>query len=117
MERLRLWSYKKLTNEIVKQEKVIEKHSDDKDYNSCFKLGKTLKVKAQNLYNLLIYSAAPIAMSNRVTKRSFASSRDELIINEVLSCFSSFTALRHNNPRAIIPEQRNSIFVLKKVLS
>jgi len=38
-----LWRYKKLTNENVKEEKVIEKHSDDEDYNSCFKLKRNLK--------------------------------------------------------------------------
>lgn len=45
MERLRLWRYKKLTNENVKDGKVIEKHSDDEDYNSCFKLKRNLKVR------------------------------------------------------------------------
>lgn len=49
MERLRLWRYKKLANENVKEEKVIEKHSDDEDYNSCFKLKRNLKVREENL--------------------------------------------------------------------
>ncbi|CRL06762.1 CLUMA_CG019696, isoform A [Clunio marinus] len=43
MERLRLWRYRKLTNENVKDEKVIEKYSDDEDYNSCFKLKRNIK--------------------------------------------------------------------------
>lgn len=53
MERLRLWRYKKLTNENVKQEKVIEKHSDDEDYNSCFKLKRNLKVRKKSFLSFL----------------------------------------------------------------
>lgn len=42
MDRLRLWRYKKLANENVKDEKVI----DDEDYkNSCFQLKKNIKVR------------------------------------------------------------------------
>lgn len=45
MERLRLWRYKKLANENVSEEKAVTgKQSDDEDYNSCFKLKKSLKV-------------------------------------------------------------------------
>jgi hypothetical protein len=42
MERLRLWRYKKLANENVKDEKVID---DEADYNSCFQLRQNLKVR------------------------------------------------------------------------
>jgi hypothetical protein len=42
MDRLKLWGYKKLANENVREEKVI----DDADYNnSCFQLKKSLKVR------------------------------------------------------------------------
>lgn len=54
MERLRLWRYKKLANENVKEEKVIEKHSDDEDYNSCFKLKKTLKVREKKFFLIFL---------------------------------------------------------------
>lgn len=49
MERLRLWRYKKLANENVREEKVTGKQSDDEDYNSCFKLKKSLKVGVSNV--------------------------------------------------------------------
>jgi len=42
MERFRLWRYKKLANENVKDGKAII--IDEEDYNSCFRLKKTLKV-------------------------------------------------------------------------
>lgn len=60
MERLRLWRYKKLANENIKEEKIIEKHSDDENNNnSCFKLKKTLKVRREEkFFNLLIYNNA-----------------------------------------------------------
>lgn len=45
MERLRLWRYKKLANENVKDEKVI----DDEDYNSCFQLKKNIKVSESEM--------------------------------------------------------------------
>lgn len=65
MERLRLWRYKKLANENVKDGKVIEKQSDDEDYNSCFKLKKNLKVRGKVFFNLLTHNNAAL-MSNRV---------------------------------------------------
>lgn len=54
MERLRLWRYKKLANENVKDEKVI----DDEDYNSCFQLRTNLKVRiifTYIFYMLILY--------------------------------------------------------------
>lgn len=52
MERIRLWRYRKLANENVKEDKVIEKQSDDEDYNSCFKLKRNLKVRVLFLSSL-----------------------------------------------------------------
>jgi hypothetical protein len=95
MERLRLWRYKKLTNDDVKEDKAIEKHSDDEDYNSCFKLKKQLKVRVENLeeekfFLLVIFlfttmhptDSLLLAMSNGAKLSS--RERDELIINEEL---------------------------------
>lgn len=56
MDRLRLWGYKKLANENVKEEKAIEKHSDDEDYNSCFKLKQTLKVREEKFFLICLCS-------------------------------------------------------------
>lgn len=70
MESLRLWRYKKLTNENVKDEKVIEKHSDDEDYNSCFKLKKNLKVSETFKLNLLMFTTMQCISCQTETKLS-----------------------------------------------
>lgn len=76
MERLRLWRYKKLTNENVKDEAVIEKHSDDEDNNSCFKLKRNLKVrvggKSSPIFNLLTLFTTMQLMSSRVKLSSLS---------------------------------------------
>lgn len=81
MERLRLWRYKKLANENVKEPKVNEKLADDEDYSSCFKLRKSLKVK----FNLLIYNNAPSRGCQTELNQPPISRGDELIINEAAS--------------------------------
>jgi hypothetical protein len=62
MDRLRLWRYKKLANnENVKpEEKVI----DDEDYNSCFQLRKTLKVKIEIL--IFLHSSSLVSFTMRL---------------------------------------------------
>lgn len=81
MERLRLWRYKKLANENIKEPKVNEKLADDEDYSSCFKLRKSLKVKL----NLLIYNNAPSRGCQTELNQPPISRGDELIINEAAS--------------------------------
>lgn len=58
MERIRLWRYKKLANENVKEHKAIDQQERSKkeDYNSCFKLKKS-KVRF-NLYCITYYYTA-----------------------------------------------------------
>lgn len=69
MERLRLWRYRKLANENVKEDKVIEKQSDDEDYNSCFKLKRNLKVRVL-FFKLLIYNNASDVKQRKIKQRS-----------------------------------------------
>lgn len=64
MERLRLWRYKKLANENVKEEKIIEKHSDDEDYNSCFKFKKSLKVRMEKFFLIFLYVFTTMHLSD-----------------------------------------------------
>jgi hypothetical protein len=86
MERLRLWRYKKLTNENVKDEKVIGKQSDDEDYNSCFKLRKTLKVSRRKLLPLIFLPLTTMHCHRLMSNRNeIKQSKNELIINEVAS--------------------------------
>lgn len=76
MERLRLWRYRKLANETVKEDKVIEKQSDDEDYNSCFKLKRNLKVRdfsavflSSSLSKLLIHNNASDVKQSEIKQR------------------------------------------------
>ncbi|KAL7050926.1 hypothetical protein ACKWTF_004271 [Chironomus riparius] len=73
----RLWSYEKLANENVKDEKVI----DDEDYNSCFQLGKNLKnsckkliiMKSQQQHyeesKVTVEDAASVATEKKIIKK------------------------------------------------
>ena len=74
----RLWSYEKLANENVKDEKVI----DDEDYNSCFQLRKNLKVRnIFFLYSISIIFLWMIGLTMQLPHYSFSiEMRDEIKI-------------------------------------
>lgn len=62
-----MWRYKKLANENVREEKAVTgKQSDDEDYNSCFKLKKSLKVGVENVFFKLLNLSHIAAYVRRV---------------------------------------------------
>lgn len=114
MERLRLWRYKKLANENVKEPKVNEKLADDEDYSSCFKLRKSLKVK----FNLLIYNNAPSRGCQTELNQPPISRGDELIINEAASRLYFFSIDKSHsraNFSPSFPRQRRKSILASRI--